>query len=507
MNINKFQKVSSEVDLALKDYKNFFKNERLVDILLLLDNKAITEKEIKDIIKNQKYSIIKKNNQNETVGQVDISLKIGNKYIFGDTTLAKEKDFEGNQIINHFLSSAYLVADNLNFKNYKKFSSLDIDSKIHFLGKKIDIDFRSKDIFKTINSYFHNQKIDFSYTFYAPQHQKSEKLIGTELFVIYEMLKNKYQDSFLPIDSFKYISNEGITDISKERVCKIVEGLYGETNKLRDFSINNKNDKDHLMGIVEQLSKLNDNQLSKFLKMTVGVDKYIEITNKIENLETANGMTISLHAYLLDILETKSTYDLNYLNISSQHEQNLSNLYEIFKSDKNYLHPQSNNFKNTVNLFNKEFNHLEHLNLSEISYPALNINYKSLSALDKQSFDKLRDLDITGFPELDKPVHTNTDIVLPKIYNLLERYRNKEERENIIKEYASNSKIYAGRKVNVSDIVYEAIVQKVSELDHSLTKNLSKKMVEIFLNSNNKQEFLEQTYKINLNEKNNKLKI
>lgn len=60
MNINKFQKVSSEVDLALKDYKNFFKNERLVDILLLLDNKAITEKEIKDIIKNQKYSIIKK---------------------------------------------------------------------------------------------------------------------------------------------------------------------------------------------------------------------------------------------------------------------------------------------------------------------------------------------------------------------------------------------------------------------------------------------------------------
>lgn len=452
------------------------KKEKMIIKHLLSKTKINIDSKIETNL--EKYQLFNNNEFLRRKGHPNIALRINNTYIFCDSYIYSENKIDEGIFLNNLLNSAYFViSDGL---SYCEFLKLGIIEKKRIIKLKMNIISDEINLYFAIQEYFSKNNIEFIYQVIV-SFPKNIDDINIELHTIDQIIKNR----LIPIDNFEYIVKDEIKNISILKIKNLIEGIYFDPKNLKYFKTKSESDKDLLVSLISNISVFDDLQLLEFLNITVGYEKAIEVLEIIDSPDKSLKACFALHFYLLNILDNKSIYNLDYTNISSSQATNLSSLNRLFHTDIIYLHPQDNLLNNTIAILNKNFVHLEQIHLKNIDYLILNKVYNILSKLDLKKNNYLSKLTISQFSSFNKFIHCNTYILIVKMYIIMEKYRKNCDREYFVNQFLDNNKYYLTNENEVSNDFYQFLFEN-NEYKKDI---ISKEHIKIFLNSQNKNNF------------------
>lgn len=453
------------------------KKEKMIIKHLLSKTKLNIDSNIENNL--EEYYLFNNNEFLRRKGYPNIALRLNDTYIFCDSYIYSEHSVVDCLFLNNFFNSIYFIlSDGL---SYCEFSQLGIIEKENIIKREMNISADSTNLYLAIQEYFSKNNIVFIYQVIVALPKNIDD-INVELHTIDQIIKNR----LIPIDNFEYIVKDEIKNISILKIKNFIEGIYFDPKNLKSLKIKSQSDKGLLLSLISNISVFYDRQLLEFLNITVGYEKAIEVLEIINSPDKSLKACFALHFYLLDILDNKSIYNLDYTNISSEQVIYLSSLKRLFHTDIIYLHPQDNLLKNAIAILNKDFVHLDQTHLKNIDYLILNKVYNSLSKLDLKKNNYLSTLTISKFSSFNKFIHCNTYILIVKMYIIMEKYRKKCDREYFVNQFLDNNKYYLTNEKEVSNDFYQFLVEN-NEYKKDI---ISKEHIKIFLNSQNKNDLL-----------------
>lgn len=510
----KFDSILRHLKNSQTSFNNSFRYEKAIEISIISENGVdIDKSNIDKVVENESYSLIKKLDSNKkiksTAGLSDIALLINGKYLFGDVTVSKEPDWESDQISRHFLESAYLTLTEHNKKIpfNSNFNKLKKDKKIEVLAKLMNNqNLKNEDIYKVIPEYFKTKNIEFSYNFYFEQFQSSKNLAGSELFTLYEIAKNRLGNSFISVDNFHQFDRNEIKPLDHNKIKAIVDIIFSsKLNQSEDINIRNESDQLHFLKLTKELIHMTPAQKQNFLSNILGEKEASKLLSEISDPARANGCVFNLRTYIDQIQERCSNSSAHQIDTLVNDVRDIINKIYItpnnqyveslaFISNTTYM-------KNSVDMFNLKIAGEigKTLLINEIDYQPLNAVNEKMSTLTMDQFKGLNNRNI--FSEIDSPfgkglltnkfINNNEVILLSKLYNIFERYE-KNELEKIIgiDSLSDNNKFYTHDYLKIEQKEYNVIIKEIAKKDKLLGNNISKEMVEVFLNSKNKEEFI-----------------
>ena len=439
-------------------------------------------------------------------GLPDSVINIDNIYHFSEVTLSSIPDWEGDQVRRHFLDCAYLTKrHSMNEKIDPNFPKYNLDKKIEKIYEEFNIKNNiDSDIFEDIHQYFSSQGVGFNYEFYYSVNNTRENLASRELQIMYEISKNEINNSFFPVSMFNIVDldNFSIHKPNVDKINKIVNKVFSEDLESYNLNIKSNNDVIHFANFCINLSEKHKFDRDSLLSTFVDKSRATYLNDKLSDPDMSVGMAINLHNYLLD-LDNKRDQGIrdkidfkhdNLLSIKEEIKRAVSIIPELFDIEE-YIHPLSKEIRLVFNSFNSI--HEEKIkSIKDIDFLVLNQINQKMKTIDNESFKNIQLSNITGFDIIDKFIHSNQNMMLANIYGVLNRSTSKSEMNLYMTEMNKNYHHFKGKESVLGDFAYQAIQNKVMELVPTMNKKLSNKLIEVFLDSNNQEDFIQ---KIELN--------